>query len=178
MNIPGKNRKENGSILPIVAGVAVVALIGVTSAYAYYNIVSKPQSNKPTATKSSSTVPAGNNGTLKTHEQGTASNTESTDPKLCMFNFEGFGFDKNQSGLIKIEPQGGDTTTTDTAELPFGPTDDKGYAQTPYIRGDADISLRNGHYKSTLYGKDAKGNYTIDLKAKSKVFKVDCPAEG
>jgi hypothetical protein len=128
----------------------------------------------PTPSPSPSTSPAGNNGTLKVHEKDTASDTENNDPKVCVFNFEGFDFDENQSGLIKIEPQGGDSDTSDTAELPFGPANASGYAETTYLNDGVGDNLDNGHYKSTLYGKDANGNYTIDLKAKSKVFKVEC----
>jgi hypothetical protein len=118
--------------------------------------------------------PPGNNGTLKVHESGTPSDTENNDPKVCSFNFEGFQFDAGQSGMIVVEPQGGDTPTTDTVSLSFGPTNESGYAQTAYINEGGSLQLDNGHYKSTLYGKDDKGNYTVDLKAKSKVFKVDC----
>ncbi len=32
----------------------------------------------------------GNNGTIKIHEQGTPSGTESNDPKVCVFNVEAF----------------------------------------------------------------------------------------
>jgi hypothetical protein len=123
-------------------------------------------------------VAADNNGTLKVHEFGTPSDTESNDPKVCDFNFEGFGFDDSQSGLIVVEPQGGDSDTTDTANISFGPTNSSGYYQTIYINNnDGGPTLSNGHYKSTLYGKDQDGHYTIDLKAKSKVFKVDCNIE-
>ena len=38
----------------------------------------------------------GNNGTLKIHEEGTPSGTESNDPKDCSFNVEGFDFDGRQ----------------------------------------------------------------------------------
>jgi hypothetical protein len=120
-------------------------------------------------------VAAANNGTLKVHEQGTPSDTESNDPKVCIFNFEGFDFDQNQTGLIKIEPQGGgNPATTDTAQLLFGPANASGYAQTSYLNDGMGDTLDNGHYKSTLYGKDINGNYTVDLKAKSKVFKIEC----
>ena len=50
---------------------------------------------------------ASNNGTLKVHEIGTPSGTESNDPKVCAFNFEGFGFDPQQEGYINLEAQGG-----------------------------------------------------------------------
>lgn len=121
------------------------------------------------------TSESGNNGTLKVHERGTASDTESNDPKVCIFNFEGFMFDKDQSGIIVVAPQGGDSDTTDTVSLPFGPANADGYAQTSYINdGISGLQLDNGHYKTTLLGKDSQGSYTVDLKAKSKVFKVEC----
>jgi len=110
----------------------------------------------------------GNNGTLKVHEFGTPSGTESNDPKVCNFNFEGFGFDHGQSGYIVIEGQGQTSGTFDLVD--FGPTNADGYADTDYQ------TLPDGHYKATLYGKDT-GQTGVDLadeKAKSKVFKVDC----
>ena len=113
----------------------------------------------------------GNNGTLKVHEFGTPSGTESNDPKVCNFNFEGFGFDVGQTGYIVIEGQGQTSGTFDLIE--FGPTNDDGYAETAYQ------TLPDGHYKATLYGKDT-GQTGVDLtdeKAKSKVFKVDCAIE-
>src|SRR4051794_36256679 len=57
----------------------------------------------------------GNNGTLKVHEFGTPSGTESNDPKVCVFNFEGFSFDVGQTGYIVIEGQG----QTSGTEGPF-----------------------------------------------------------
>lgn len=118
----------------------------------------------------------GNNGTLKTHEKGSTIEDPSTEPKVCVFNFEGFGFDEGQTGLIMIEPQGGDSDTTDTASLMFGPADADGFYATEYLN-DGVQTLDDGHYKSTLYGKDSDGGYTEDLKAKSKNFKVDCSPE-
>lgn len=54
----------------------------------------------------------GNNGTLKVHEQGTPSGTESNDPKVCVFNFEAFGLDASQTGDISITTQGGPSDST------------------------------------------------------------------
>ncbi len=110
----------------------------------------------------------GNNGTLKVHEFGTPSGTESNDPKVCNFNFEGFGFDVGQTGYIVIEGQGQTSGTFDLIE--FGPTNTDGYHETAYQ------TLPDGHYKATLYGKDTgqTGPDLTDEKAKSKVFKVDC----
>lgn len=110
----------------------------------------------------------GNNGTLKVHEFGTPSGTESNDPKVCNFNFEGFGFDADFSGFIVIEGQGQTEFTSDP--IAFGPTDETGYAETEYM------TLPAGHYKATLYGKDTGGGINLeDEKAKSKVFKSECP---
>lgn len=105
----------------------------------------------------------GNNGTIKIHEEGTPSGTESNDPKVCSFNIEGFGFDPNQTGYIVFDVQGGDGPTgTPAGPYDFGPTNADGYYATQYF------SLEEGHYKATLYD-DADNE-----KAKSKVFKVDC----
>lgn len=118
---------------------------------------------------------ADNNGTLKVHEIGTPSGTESNDPKVCAFNFEGFSFDSNQSGYINIDGQG-QTTTNYDGQYPFGPTDVNGYAiSQDFNNGAGTVLIANGQYKATLYGKDAAGNVDLtDVKAKSKVFKVDC----
>ncbi len=112
---------------------------------------------------------ASNNGTLKVHEKNTPSNTENNDPKVCLFNFEGFGFDNGQSGQIAITTQGGGNNKTEVKRIAMPAANSNGYTQTEYL------TLSNGHYKSTAYGKDTNGGYTLDLKAKSKVFKVDCP---
>lgn len=110
----------------------------------------------------SATHVAGHNGTLKVHEKGTASNSESNNPKVCTFNFEGFGFDENQTGTIVISTQPGNVQTL---TVPFGPANSVGYAETVYINdGVAGMVLANGQYKAEL------GN-------KSKVFDVQCPAQ-
>ncbi|AKU17008.1 hypothetical protein [Luteipulveratus mongoliensis] len=128
------------------------------------------------ATTAAVAAPPGNNGTLKVHELGTPANTESNDPKVCKFNFEVYGLDAGQDGLIKVAPQGGDTDTTDTVEVPLLATDDNGDGQTVYVNADPDgetdgLTLEDGHYKATLYNKF--GTEEIK-KAKSKVFKVIC----
>lgn len=113
---------------------------------------------------------AANNGTLKVHEQGTPSHTKNHDPKVCKFNIEGFDFDDGQTGYLKFDVQGGDGPTgTPAGPYAFGPTDATGYYATQYF------DLDDGHYKATLYGKDANGHINLqDVKAKSKVFKVIC----
>lgn len=118
----------------------------------------------------------GNNGTLKIHEFGTASGTESNDPKVCIFNLEGFDFDPSQSGYLMLDAQGGSLPLGVTAgPFGFGPTDASGYAQTSYFNSLGGIAITNGTYKVTLYGKDTGGNIDLtDELAKSKVFKVEC----
>lgn len=118
----------------------------------------------------------GNNGTLKIHEFGTASGTESNDPKVCIFNLEGFGFDPAQSGYVTIDPQGGSLPVGVAAgPFSFGPTDATGYTQTQYFNAAGGSVVADGTYKASVYGKDAAGNINLaDEIAKSKVFKVEC----
>lgn len=117
----------------------------------------------------------GNNGTLKIHEEGTPSGTEpvpgteNTDPKVCVFNFEGFGFDAGQEGYVEIKTQGGGPNAVAVKTVEFGPATATGYDETEYISG-----LPEDLYKATLYGKNAGGINYEDEKAKSKNFKVDC----
>lgn len=114
----------------------------------------------------------GNNGTLKVHEQGTPSQFINNDPKVCNFNFEGYNFDLDQDGLVVITTQGGgnDRSEVKRVYMPAATAADTHgtYTETEYL------TLPNGHYKTTVYGKDKHGAYNIDLKAKSKVFKVQC----
>lgn len=117
----------------------------------------------------------GNNGTLKVHEKGTPSGTESNDPKVCIFNFEGFGLDANQSGDISITTQGGPSDDTILLTIPLS-TDASGNGVTsPYVNDAGSVyTLANGHYKATLDNKFGLDNGN---KAKSKVFKVTCAAQ-
>lgn len=117
-----------------------------------------------------------NNGTLKVHEIGTASGTESNDPKVCAFNFEGFGFDAGQTGYIMLETQGG-SSPVGVGSGPYGagPASGTGYFVTQDFNTPGATTIPNGTYKATLYGKDSGNNIDLtDDKAKSKVFKVDC----
>ncbi len=127
----------------------------------------------------SSTAFAANNGTLKVHDVNSPSGTESNQPKVCAFNFEGFSFDASQSGFLSITVQGNDAPHgEDAGPFAFGPTNGSGYAVSQdFNNGPGTVGIKDGHYKVTLYGKDVNGNidYNNDLKAKSKVFKVDCP---
>ena len=119
----------------------------------------------------------GNNGTLKVHEKGTPAGTESNDPKVCVFNFEGSNFDFAQSGYLVVTTQPGGVNSL---VMPFGPANANGYAETQYVNDTGSpYTLANGSYKVTVYGKDtgnpALPNY-LDEKAKSKNFKVECAA--
>ena len=113
----------------------------------------------------------GNNGTLKVHEFGTPANSESNDPKVCVFNFEAFGLDANQTGNVTIEAQSPTDPITPVV-IPLT-TNASGDGQTsPYVNAQGSpYVLQNGHYKATL---DNKFGTDQGDKAKSKVFKVEC----
>ncbi len=118
----------------------------------------------------------GSQGTLKVHEYGTPSGTESNDPKVCTFNLEGFGFTPGHRVALAFTVQGGDGPT---GTLPdpnwFGPyvTDAGGsFASEYFNRGGAVLAA--GHYKATAYGKNGAGGWVELDKVKSKVFKVSC----
>jgi hypothetical protein len=112
---------------------------------------------------------AGNNGTLKIHEQGTPDGTPNNDPKVCTFNVEAFDLDAGQTGYLVFDVQGGDAPQgVGAGPFAFGPADANGYYASQYF------SLAAGHYKATLYGKAD----LTDVKAKSKVFKVTCEGGG
>ena len=116
----------------------------------------------------------GNNGTLKVHEKGTPSRTESNDPKVCVFNFEGYGFDEGQAGVIVISSQMNGKDKVGIKQVDMPAANAEGYTETEYV------TVPNGHYKTTLFGKDVHGtpDYNKELKAKSKVIKVQCDGEG
>ena len=107
-----------------------------------------------------------NNGTIKIHELGTVSGTESNDPKVCTFNVEAYNLDPSQTGQLTFNTQGGDAPIgVDAGPYAFGPADATGYFATGYY------SLQPGHYKATLSGVDGNNN-NFGL---TKVFKVECP---
>lgn len=144
---------------------AVVAALGAVALTAGFLVVGVSGS-----VSAEEVVVPGNNGTLKVHEEGTPSGTEDNDPKVCVFNIEGFDFDVGQQLKIRFDVQGGSEPVGVSAG-PFGPytADEEGYFATEYF------NLANGTYKSTALGKDTPdGDYNVDLKAKSKVFKVEC----
>ena len=74
---------------------------------------------------------AGNNGTLKIHEQGTPDGTPNNDPKVCTFNVEAFGLDAGQTGYLVFDVQGGDAPEgVGAGPFTFGPADANGYAES------------------------------------------------
>lgn len=118
----------------------------------------------------------GNNGTIKVHALGSEPGSESNEPQVCAFNLEFFGFDEGTDGYVMFDVQGGDGPTG-VAAGPFavGPANADGYFESEYFNVEGGPVIANGHYKVTMYGKfNGEPNYE-DVKAKSKVFKVDCP---
>ncbi|MFL5778936.1 MAG: hypothetical protein ACJ761_08345, partial [Chloroflexota bacterium] len=105
-------------------------------------------------------------------EFGTPSGTESNDPKVCVFNFEGFGFDAGQTGYIVIEGQG--QTSGTEGPFDFGPANGDGYYATEYFNDNDGPTIPDGQWKATLYGKQTGSGTFEDEKAKSKVFKIEC----
>ena len=114
--------------------------------------------------------PAGNNGTLKVHEKNTPSDTKSNDPIVCIFNFEIFGVDASQTGDITVEGHG-NTPAGTYLTIPIA-SDLSGNGESDYVNDGGSFTLADGHYNATLENKF--GTDSND-KAKSKVFKVDCP---
>jgi len=125
-------------------------------------------------TVTAASAPGGNKGTLKVHEEGTPSGTVNNDPKVCVFNLEGFFFETGQTGYVLIEPQGGNGGPSPVGPVDWGPADGSGFAATEYFNSPAGPEVLNGQYKATLYGKMLPTGQLDDVKAKSKVFKVIC----
>ncbi len=126
-----------------------------------------------------SNVAAGNNGTLKVHEKDTSTGTESNDPKVCIFNLEGFNFDPGQDLVLAFQVQGGDEPTgqVPTPNAFNVQADNEGYFASSYFNdGAGSPTILAGHYKVVAYGKDTGTGQFTDEKAKSKVFKVSCGA--
>ena len=118
----------------------------------------------------------GNTGTIKVHAEGSPSGTESNEPQVCTFNIEAFGFDEGFDGYIEFDVQGGDGPTgVEAGPFVVGPADAEGFFATDYFNTATGPVIQDGHYKVTLYGKFNGAIDYEDEKAKSKVFKVDCP---
>lgn len=119
---------------------------------------------------------SGNQGTIKVHALGSEPGSESNEPQVCAFNLEFFNFVEGVDGYVEFDVQGGDGPTG-VAAGPFavGPANADGYFESEYFNVEGGPAIANGHYKVTMYGKfNGAPNYE-DVKAKSKVFKVDCP---
>ena len=121
-------------------------------------------------------VGPGNFGTIKVHAADSDPDQPDNEPKVCAFNIEGFGFEEGFEGYIEFEVWGGDAPTGEAAgPYESGTADGDGYFATEYFNVDGGPVIQDGHYKVTLYGKfNGKPDYEGD-KAKSKVFKVECP---
>lgn len=119
---------------------------------------------------------SGNNGTLQVHEQGSADYKKGNEPSVCIFNFEAFGLDANQTGNVTITPKSPTVSNGTPSGNPLVlslSTDTNGDGATDYVNdGLSGNSLLDGHYKATL---DNKFGTDHDDKAKSKVFRVNCP---
>jgi hypothetical protein len=121
---------------------------------------------------------SGNIGTIKVHELGTPTGTESNDPKVCAFNLEAYGLAPEQGGYLFIETQGGDGPTgVDAGPFSFGPANADGSFETAYFNVADGHAIADGHYKATLFGKQGADGELTDVKAESKVFKVTCQPE-
>lgn len=155
------------ALLVFAATVGVIGIMGTSQVLA---------KGKPAETP----TPA-NNGTLKVHEYGSPiatapePGTENNQPKVCVFNFEGFFFDANQEGYLEVVTQGGGPTPTLVAGPIAVVSDSDGYYATGQYFNDEDgPTITNGLYKVTWYIKDLPQGEDRDEKAKSKVFNVDC----
>lgn len=116
-----------------------------------------------------------NNGTLQVHNLGSAVDTKSNEPKVCVFDFELFDVDPGQTGTISVDTQGNGNTSTHEFDVTIS-TDSNGNGDAPstYINQPGGLQLADGHYKATL---DNKFGTDQGDKAKSKVFKVECDTQ-
>ncbi len=112
--------------------------------------------------------PAGNNGTVKVHEEpGEAEPIVRNEPHVgCAFHFHFFFADAGQEGMYWVQswPPTGDMTTV-MGPKPYGPTDASGEWRTE------PLTLPSGHYKLFWQGRN-------DQNIKHKVFWVNCEGGG
>jgi hypothetical protein len=112
--------------------------------------------------------PAGNNGTVKVHEEpGEAEPIVRNEPHVgCAFHFHFFFADAGQTGTWWVEswPPTGDKTTVMGPEE-YGPTDANGEWRT------IARTLPSGHYKLFWQGRNEQN-------VKHKVFWVECEGGG
>jgi hypothetical protein len=112
--------------------------------------------------------PAGNNGTVKVHEEpGEAEPIVRNEPHVgCAFHFHFFFADAGQEGMYWVQswPPTGDKTTV-MGPKPYGPTDASGEWRTE------PLTLPSGHYKLFWQGRNEQN-------VKHKVFWVECEGGG
>lgn len=165
IEIPGRGMHMKRNEEPRKRFMPHVALLGALALFLSILGVAAPASAE------------GNAGTIKVHALGSEPGTESNEPQVCAFNLEFYNFVEGFDGYVEFDVQGGDGPTG-VAAGPFavGTANADGYFESEYFNVDGGPAIANGHYKVTLYGKfnDGRINYE-DVKAKSKVFKVDCP---
>jgi len=106
---------------------------------------------------------AGDNGTVKIHNSGTAVTDRRNEPHVCVFYLDAFDFDANQSVTWEIKAW---APTGDRSTVVAGPStltlDSDGNGFT------SDMTLANGHYK-LFWTFDGEHGF-----AKQKVFWVSC----
>jgi hypothetical protein len=146
MSTPAKHRRQKSTPRSLILTLLLAVAMAVTGAL----IASAP-------TAGASNAP-GDNGTVKTHNQGTSTSDVRDEPKVCVFYLDAFFFDGQQSVTWWIvNGTHGSTVLNGSITL-----DAKGHGFT------SDYTLPNGMYK--LYWTFAGEHGS----AKHKVFKVDC----
>lgn len=117
----------------------------------------------PVAVSTAGAAP-GNNGTVKVHAVDTAHADPRNEPKVCVFNLTGAGFDAGQSLAGVIEGHGGRNAGA-SALTHSATTDAAGaFAAGPF-------HLTEGSYRLTWWTGDGGGT-------KQKVFQVGCGTGG
>ncbi|MDG9718107.1 hypothetical protein [Streptomyces sp. DH24] len=102
----------------------------------------------------------GDNGDIKVHSVGTASDDPVNEPKVCNFYLAAFNFDPGQTVTWTVETQ---------PKVPGGPSE-SGVLALPTGAGKTkNMKLPDGTYKVTWKIVGGLGD------DKHKVFKVDCP---
>lgn len=111
--------------------------------------------------------PAGNNGTVKVHDEFEAEPIVRNEPHVgCDFHFHFFFSDSGQTGdwWVRAWPPTGDRSIVLGPET-YGPTNDDGEWWT------RELELESGHYKLFWEGRNEQN-------IKHKTFWVDCQPEG
>ena len=111
---------------------------------------------------------AGNNGTLKIHDDGPDGDPEQRSEGRLRVRRRGLRPRWRPDRPSRLHGAGRGFPTGIGEDGGDVAANGSGY----FIAGPYDLA--SGHYKATLYGKDGDG----DVKAKSKVFKVTCEPGG